>query len=99
MAGHRTQPHDFRRDGAAGYPLCADVLAVDRSEDPAVDTARGPRRQGRVLAHGRRPMNPPDLRFVAPDVTLGRNVKLAPFINLYGCDIGDDTKIGPFVEI
>ena len=44
-------------------------------------------------------MNPPDLRFVAPDVTLGRNVKLAPFINLYGCDIGDDTKIGPFVEI
>ena len=38
-------------------------------------------------------MNPPDLRFVAPDVTLGRNVKLAPFINLYGCNIGDDTKI------
>jgi len=44
-------------------------------------------------------MNPADLRFVAPDVTLGRNVTLAPFINLYGCDIGDDTKIGPFVEI
>ena len=44
-------------------------------------------------------MNPADLRFVAPDVTLGRNVTLAPFINLYGCDIGDETKIGPFVEI
>jgi len=44
-------------------------------------------------------MNPADLRFVAPDVTLGRNVTLAPFINLYGCEIGDDTKIGPFVEI
>ena len=44
-------------------------------------------------------MNPDDLRFVAPDVRLGRDVKLAPFINLYGCEIGDETKIGPFVEI
>jgi acetyltransferase-like isoleucine patch superfamily enzyme len=36
---------------------------------------------------------------VAPDVTLGRNVKLAKFINLYGCSIGDNTKIGAFVEV
>jgi acetyltransferase-like isoleucine patch superfamily enzyme len=36
---------------------------------------------------------------VAPDVKLGQNVKLAKFINLYGCEIGDDTKIGAFVEI
>jgi acetyltransferase-like isoleucine patch superfamily enzyme len=36
---------------------------------------------------------------IAPDVKLGRNVKLAKFINLYGCEIGDDTKIGTFVEI
>lgn len=36
---------------------------------------------------------------VAPDVRLGRDVKLAKFINLYGCEIGDDTKIGTFVEI
>lgn len=36
---------------------------------------------------------------VAPDVTLGRNVKLSKFINLYGCAIGDNTKIGAFVEI
>ncbi len=33
------------------------------------------------------------------DVTLGKNVKLADFINLYGCTIGDGTKIGTFVEI
>jgi UDP-2-acetamido-3-amino-2,3-dideoxy-glucuronate N-acetyltransferase len=33
------------------------------------------------------------------NVVLGQNVKLADFINLYGCTIGDDTKIGPFVEI
>ncbi len=36
---------------------------------------------------------------IAPDVRLGLNVKLAQFINLYGCDIGDNTKIGSFVEI
>jgi acetyltransferase-like isoleucine patch superfamily enzyme len=36
---------------------------------------------------------------VAPDVKLGKDVKLAKFINLYGCQIGDDTKIGAFVEI
>jgi acetyltransferase-like isoleucine patch superfamily enzyme len=36
---------------------------------------------------------------VAPDVRLGENVKLARFINLYGCAIGDNTKIGTFVEV
>ncbi len=36
---------------------------------------------------------------IAPDVKLGKGVKLSKFINLYGCEIGDDTKIGAFVEI
>jgi acetyltransferase-like isoleucine patch superfamily enzyme len=36
---------------------------------------------------------------IAPDVKLGRNVKLSKFINMYGCTIGDDVKIGAFVEI
>jgi acetyltransferase-like isoleucine patch superfamily enzyme len=36
---------------------------------------------------------------IAPDVKLGKDVKLARFINLYGCEIGDETKIGAFVEI
>lgn len=36
---------------------------------------------------------------IAPDVKLGKGVKLAKFINLYGCEVGDDTKIGAFVEI
>jgi len=36
---------------------------------------------------------------IAPDVKLGENVKLSRFINLYGCEIGDNTKIGAFVEI
>jgi UDP-3-O-[3-hydroxymyristoyl] glucosamine N-acyltransferase len=36
---------------------------------------------------------------VAPDVKLGQNVKLYAFVNLYGCEIGDESKIGTFVEI
>ena len=36
---------------------------------------------------------------VAADVKLGRDVKLSRFINLYGCEIGDETKIGAFVEV
>src|SRR5512136_2373902 len=36
---------------------------------------------------------------IAPDVKLGKDVRLATFINLYGCEIGDETKIGAFVEI
>jgi acetyltransferase-like isoleucine patch superfamily enzyme len=36
---------------------------------------------------------------IAPDVKLGKGVKLSKFINLYGCEVGDETKIGAFVEI
>jgi len=36
---------------------------------------------------------------IAPDVKLGARVRLSKFINLYGCEIGDETKIGAFVEI
>jgi len=36
---------------------------------------------------------------IAPDVQLGKDVKLSQFINLYGCEVGDHTKIGAFVEI
>ncbi|HEX4998809.1 MAG TPA: acyltransferase [Terriglobia bacterium] len=44
-------------------------------------------------------MNPPEFVAIAPDVRLGQNVRLARFINLYGCSIGDNTKIGTFVEV
>jgi acetyltransferase-like isoleucine patch superfamily enzyme len=40
-----------------------------------------------------------DYLCIAPDVKLGQGVKLSKFINLYGCEIGDETKIGAFVEI
>ena len=36
---------------------------------------------------------------VAPSVKLGQGVKLNAFTNLYGCEVGDETKIGTFVEI
>jgi acetyltransferase-like isoleucine patch superfamily enzyme len=36
---------------------------------------------------------------IAPDVTLGENVRIFAFVNLYGCRVGDNTRIGTFVEI
>jgi acetyltransferase-like isoleucine patch superfamily enzyme len=36
---------------------------------------------------------------ISPDVKLGRDVRLSKFINLYGCEVGDESKIGAFVEI
>jgi acetyltransferase-like isoleucine patch superfamily enzyme len=42
---------------------------------------------------------PPDCCRIAPDVKLGRNVRIYAFVNLYGCEIGDETRIGNFVEI
>jgi UDP-2-acetamido-3-amino-2,3-dideoxy-glucuronate N-acetyltransferase len=40
-----------------------------------------------------------DYSCISSDVRLGKNVRLSEFINLYGCTIGDNTKIGAFVEI
>ncbi len=40
-----------------------------------------------------------DFRKIAQDVKLGENVKIHNFVNLYGCEIGDNTKIGVFVEV
>lgn len=44
-------------------------------------------------------IQPPLLKRVAPSVKLGKDVSIQDFTNLYGCEIGDGTKIGPFVEI
>jgi acetyltransferase-like isoleucine patch superfamily enzyme len=43
--------------------------------------------------------DPANFLRIAPDVRLGKNVALYAFVNLYGCRIGDDTRIGTFVEI
>ncbi|MGB7769551.1 MAG: acyltransferase [Verrucomicrobiia bacterium] len=42
---------------------------------------------------------PHSFQRIAADVKLGKNVRLHDFVNLYGCEIGDDVKVGPFVEI
>src|SRR5688572_14734183 len=42
---------------------------------------------------------PQDNRQIAPDVKLGKGVRIFGFTNLYGCEIGDEAKIGTFVEI
>jgi acetyltransferase-like isoleucine patch superfamily enzyme len=44
-------------------------------------------------------MSPSPIQLIAPTVKLGRGVRIFGFTNLYGCDIGDDTKVGTFVEI
>jgi UDP-2-acetamido-3-amino-2,3-dideoxy-glucuronate N-acetyltransferase len=45
-----------------------------------------------------RPDAPPFSR-IADDVRLGRDVRIVGFVNLYGCEIGDESTIGPFIEI
>jgi len=53
-------------------------------------SAKGPRRVNRDgVSH----------QLIAPDVKLGRDVRIGGFVNLYGCEIGDETKIGAFVEV
>jgi UDP-2-acetamido-3-amino-2,3-dideoxy-glucuronate N-acetyltransferase len=42
---------------------------------------------------------PGEFCLIAPDVVLGRDVKIYSFVNLYGCRVGDETRIGTFVEI
>lgn len=44
-------------------------------------------------------MSDDNCKRIAPSVRLGKNVKIYDFTNLYGCEIGDDTKIGTFVEV
>jgi acetyltransferase-like isoleucine patch superfamily enzyme len=41
----------------------------------------------------------PDYKRISADVKLGRNVRIYAFVNLYGCEVGDETRIGTFVEI
>jgi UDP-2-acetamido-3-amino-2,3-dideoxy-glucuronate N-acetyltransferase len=50
-----------------------------------------------VLTHER--SDPANGIRIAPDVKLGRNVAIHCFVNLYGCSIGDDSRVGSFVEI
>ena len=41
----------------------------------------------------------PEFARISPDVVLGRDVKIYAFVNLYGCEIGDESRVGTFVEI
>ena len=59
--------------------------------------APGSQRVGRQARRGGSPVN--DTARISSDVKLGKDVKLSGFINLYGCEIGDGTKIGSFVEV
>lgn len=54
-------------------------------------------RQGLFASRMSAPEQP--LRLIAPSVKLGRDVRIFAFTNLYGCEVGDESKIGTFVEI
>lgn len=82
------------------------------SQDPAQDTVGRPARQGLLsrvepdTADGPRTRSRPKaapigalLRRIAPDVKLGQGVQIHAYVNLYGCSIGDGTRIGTFVKI
>jgi acetyltransferase-like isoleucine patch superfamily enzyme len=55
-----------------------------------------PDQDNHLATHG---LDNSPLQRISDDVRLGRSVRLGQFINLYGCEIGDETKVGPFVEI
>src|SRR5262245_60365050 len=50
-----------------------------------------------IIMHER--ADPANFIRIAPNVRLGKNVTIHCFVNLYGCDIGDDSRVGSFVEI
>ncbi|HEX8077658.1 MAG TPA: acyltransferase [Chthoniobacterales bacterium] len=61
---------------------------------------KSPRGEKRSTKGGSLPSDwPATQRLIAPDVKLGRDVQIRAFVNLYGCEIGDETRIGTFVEI
>jgi len=68
-----------------------EVLSTDHDRDLTTpDVPRGA--AGSVFVN-------PDFARIAPDVKLGKGVRIFAFVNLYGCSIGDGSKIGTFVEI
>jgi acetyltransferase-like isoleucine patch superfamily enzyme len=54
---------------------------------------------GTIAVEVHTPPRAPEFSRVSPDVKLGKDVRLFAFVNLYGCTIGDNSKIGTFVEI
>ena len=76
-----------------------DALQRRRGRPARGADARGGRPRRFATAGGWSIYERQSLCRIAPDVKLGKNVKLSKFINLYGCTIGDNTKIGAFVEI
>lgn len=77
------------------------------SERTLANTALDPEQESRTTYHIPHSVTEPNRMSassngylcITPDVKVGRNVKFSQFVNLYGCEVGDDTKIGAFVEI
>jgi acetyltransferase-like isoleucine patch superfamily enzyme len=81
-----------RNGMSIGKPKPSRVLRRDSDKFNAGNGTSSRRSNGSIMAtHGH--------LCIAPDVKVGHDVKFSQFINLYGCEVGDETKIGSFVEI
>jgi acetyltransferase-like isoleucine patch superfamily enzyme len=67
--------------------------------DTQVNIDLGPSYEGPNVPETSPPLELPEFSRIAPDVRLGKGVRVFAFVNLYGCSIGDNSKIGTFVEI
>ncbi len=72
---------------------------VGEQRDSLLEGRNRPRAVACVNLESSMNNQPPDYQRIASDVKLGRDVRIYAFVNLYGCEIGDDTRIGTFVEI
>ena len=82
----RRHPDQF---GGAGDGCCPDFRGIIR----VPEAGRSARSDADQV------MNASPLKLIAPTVKLGERVRIFDFTNLYGCSIGDDSKIGTFVEV
>lgn len=87
----------YRRRGTDPFPSVYGWGLTPSERGTGTGQEAGASPPGESPQRGESPSDP--YLSIAPDVKLGRNVKLAKFINLYGCEVGDETKIGAFVEI
>lgn len=67
--------------------------------EPQSNLGACPEGEGSIVTETTPLLRLPEFGRIAPDVKLGNDVRLFGFVNLYGCSIGDNSKIGTFVEI
>ena len=90
-----------RNKKAKGPPFEVRLIERHRDKESHAKAQRTLRPAGSASGRNCRRMTRKGVahELIASDVKLGRNVRISGFVNLYGCEIGDETKIGAFVEV